>query len=497
MAPTLVTYEAAKDIIGTLPSVDPRPNAVNLRALSTDLEQKLETIPSQQSPECGYVGMVMPDEIYALRTDTPWQDWPDPGPHPQAAATTAEQGNIRALYDAEKTVYDSQQNVRRAVNDALNKAIPQAFRKPAGNQIVSKVFTVRDNPKQILADLKVKYGTCTPDEKTANDVRFAAPWNPSEPIESLFDRLEDCYVFAIQAKPPYTQEQLIDKAIMAIQRTGLYETALLEWQGFDEVNKTWQQLKLHFEEAYEIRLASGRGTAGSHGYVNLMTDAETDDDSIASIKESINNIHIANNTNYAQIKEHLAVSRAETAALRAELAAAKQEMANYAKSGTSTVTQVPTYVATPPPAYYTPPPVYQTPQPYYQQSRGRGRGRGRRGGRSNYNNGYVPPVGQYVPPSTVAPGGSTTIPPPPTAVQTHNPAFSNTTKYYNNMNMCFTCGWDVPAWHTSATCPTPGRYHQHACTRENAEAYLAAGHRVSKKAKHKTTLPTNPGPNQS
>ena len=72
-----------------------------------------------------------------------------------------------------------------------------------------------------------------------------------------------CLPFKIQAKPPYTQEQLIDKAIMAIQRTGLYETALLEWQGFDEVNKTWQQLKLHFEEAYEIRLASGRGSTQS------------------------------------------------------------------------------------------------------------------------------------------------------------------------------------------------------------------------------------------
>jgi hypothetical protein len=64
MAPTLVMYDEAKETIGALPSVAPRPNAVNLRALSTDLEQKLETIPSHQSPKFGYVGMVMPPEIY-------------------------------------------------------------------------------------------------------------------------------------------------------------------------------------------------------------------------------------------------------------------------------------------------------------------------------------------------------------------------------------------------------------------------------------------------
>jgi len=153
MAPTLVTYDEAKNTIGTLPMVTPRPNAVNLRALSIDLEQKLETIPSHQSPEFGYVGMVMPPEIYALRTPTQWNDWPDPGPHPAAATTTVEQNNLRNLFEANKIVYDSQQNVKRATNDALNKAIPQAFRKPVGNQIGTKVFTVNDNPMQILADL--------------------------------------------------------------------------------------------------------------------------------------------------------------------------------------------------------------------------------------------------------------------------------------------------------------------------------------------------------
>jgi hypothetical protein len=73
-------------------------------------------------------------------------------------------------------------------------------------------------------------------------------------------------------------------------------------------------LKLHFEEAYEIRLAAGQGTAGAFGYVN-HTAAEDDDDSIATIHESINNIHMANNANYANITEHLKASRAETAAL--------------------------------------------------------------------------------------------------------------------------------------------------------------------------------------
>ena len=113
--------------------------------------------------------------------------------------------------------------------------------------------------------------------------------------------MEDCYIFSIIAKPPYTQEQLIDKSIIAIQRTGLYEIALVEWSGFADENKTWQQLKLHFEEAYEQRLASWQGTASSHGYVINMA-AKDDDDSITMIQESLTNINMANNANYVNLQ---------------------------------------------------------------------------------------------------------------------------------------------------------------------------------------------------
>ena len=510
MAPSVITFEEAREIIGALPSLAPRPNASNIRALSEHLEQRLQTIPSQQSPEFGYLGLVQPALIYALRTNEPWNNWPDPGPHPAAANTTAEQNNLRTLYEANKAVYDSQQNVRRAVN--INVAVPNAFRKPAGNQIGTKVYTVRDNPREILDNLRGKYGACTPNEKTANNQRFDQPWDPNEPIEALFDRLEECYIFSIMAKPPFTLEQVIDKAIIAIQRTGLYETALLEWQGFEDANKTWWQLKLHFEEAYEIRLASGQGTAASYGYVN-NADA-TDDDSISTIHESLQSIHLANNANYQNLQDHIQAARSETATLRAELQAAQQTLANLAYAAPTAMPPMifdtgatapasirPMPFAPPPPApLYAPAPTQypqqQSLQGYGQQQYGRGRGRrsnNRRGNRRGNNQQYT---GTVMPPVPTA-GGY--IPPPnmPAAENNKKPAFSNTTKYYNNWNMCYSCGWDVPHWHTSQSCDDRVPGHQTGCTRANAQAYLDAGHRVSRKAMHKTSLPQNPGPHQA
>ena len=67
-------------IIGVLPSVAPRPNHTNIRALDHDLCEKLQSIPSQQSKAFGYLGMAQYIEEYALNTNKPWVDWDNPGP---------------------------------------------------------------------------------------------------------------------------------------------------------------------------------------------------------------------------------------------------------------------------------------------------------------------------------------------------------------------------------------------------------------------------------
>ena len=76
--------------------------------------------------------MVKEPEIYALTSPaTPWVDWPDPGPHRtiDAALDAAGQEDALVQYNAYNKVYDSQENVCRAVINALNVAVPQAYQR--------------------------------------------------------------------------------------------------------------------------------------------------------------------------------------------------------------------------------------------------------------------------------------------------------------------------------------------------------------------------------
>ena len=517
---SLVTVETARTTIGTLPTLHPRPTATSIRALYTHLREALAKIPSFQSPNHGYQGMVDAPEIYALTGEVPWVQFPDPGFHRQADGTLDATGqrDADAIFTAASKVYTSQQNVKAAVNEALNVAIPRAYRRNAG-VIGVREFRANDDPREIIATLTRRYGQKTTQEVNEQDDRWRKEWNPAEPIEELIDRLEDCFIFAVYMPPPYTMEQLIERAHTQVKRTGLYPTAVVEWEGFDPANKTWPEWKAHFIEAYELRETSGI-TAAQAGYHGAAFTEEDD-----SLDESLARLQLANSAAMKTAQDNISAVTDETRELRAALVATQQQLANlmrgqgpppgmygnnaqgwpepppiqYAAPAAQYAPppfQAPTYTAPPvPPPNQHPPPNIYTPAPtgagggwqaggqggYHTQPGGRGRGGRGQGGRGRHNAAYGRGPPQRNPGGY---GGRNSG-----RGWTPNP--QHPVKRFNNWNMCFSCGWDVPVWHTSKTCPHEYRKPGHVenCDRSNANGLIAAGHDVSKKGMHKTQLP--------
>ena len=123
-----ITFEDAVSIVRKLPPLHPIPSGTNLRACTLDLIGKLSGMPSHQSPDHGYSGMVEEPAIYALTSPTtPWVNWPDPGAHRTIDAALDAAGHANALvqYNSNKKVYDSQENFRHAVINALNVECPK------------------------------------------------------------------------------------------------------------------------------------------------------------------------------------------------------------------------------------------------------------------------------------------------------------------------------------------------------------------------------------
>ena len=124
-------------------------------------------------------------------------------------------------------------------------------------------------------------------EKTMNEANWVAAYNPNEPIKDFCDRLKECFVVALVAKPAYTMDKMVDKALITVQRTGLYATAILEWNVVDFMNQTFPEFKMHFTEAYDLRIHSGAGTAGTMGYHGVNNATGANDDSWSSTNEGL------------------------------------------------------------------------------------------------------------------------------------------------------------------------------------------------------------------
>lgn len=336
-------------------------------------------------------------------------------------------------------MYNTQENVRRACIGALNSAVLRKYKHGSStNSIGAVTYKNTNSPWDIIDGLRSKYGKPTPQEKEENERQINLSWNPSEPVENLFDQLEECYVVALIVKPAYTMDQMIDEALTAIQKTGLYSLAILEWNGFNAPHKTWPEFKAHFSKAYKIWLASSGGTAGQHGYhgAHNTENEENDDDSWQSVHEGIINqlsqVQMANNAVVQATNETISALTANVSQLSAQLAAMQQQLAAMTTAPpppqamaahthlTTIPSPVPHIVA---PQTYTAP-TYTTGTPGQSTGRwnGGGRGRGRGGGRSGgrtrggrntgaYGGRWQQPMQQ---PSGQYGGGQIALPPPNT-----------------------------------------------------------------------------------
>jgi hypothetical protein len=146
------------------------------------------------------------------------------------------------MYAAEKAAYLAQATITHAIIAALNIAIPKQFKRGTtalgGAIIGSASYRSNHDPRTILLSLCTTYSIPTPAERQVNDTAFAAPWNSNDPIETFFDCLEDCYVAAIITTPPFTLDQMINRAIMSIQLTSLYSQALINWNAIAPATRT-------------------------------------------------------------------------------------------------------------------------------------------------------------------------------------------------------------------------------------------------------------------
>jgi hypothetical protein len=82
----------------------------------------------------------------------------------------------------------------------------------------------------ILRPLYDSYDNISPTDLINNNTRMKAPYDPSQPIELLFDQYDNSIELAAAANAAYTGPQIAAYAYNTILQTGLFTNACQDWR---------------------------------------------------------------------------------------------------------------------------------------------------------------------------------------------------------------------------------------------------------------------------
>jgi hypothetical protein len=130
---------------------------------------------------------------------------------------------------------------------------------------------------QLLTHLLTYYALIAPTELTQNYERLNAHYDPNQPIETLFQQIQDARAFAVAGGQTYGAAMIVNVAYTLIFNTGLFPDACRAWQSRAIAGKTWAQFKIDFATAHrEFRLTNQTAQHSGFHSVNMMIEKDRD-----------------------------------------------------------------------------------------------------------------------------------------------------------------------------------------------------------------------------
>jgi hypothetical protein len=177
------------------------------------------------------------------------------------------------------------------------------------------------------------YAMIAPTELTQNYERLNTPYDPNQPIEALFQQIQDAQAFAVAGGQPYGEEMIVNVSYTLVFNTWLYPDACRAWQSRAIASKTWAQFKIDVATDHrEFRLTNQTAQQSGFHSANMMIE-QGQDESMNETAESIAQLATAPasdrgtiatlTTTNAKIATQLEAAHALIAQLKSEIATLK------------------------------------------------------------------------------------------------------------------------------------------------------------------------------
>jgi hypothetical protein len=230
-------------------------------------------------------------------------------------------------------VYRTYHNVDQDIKKLIIESFDDAYLNALSDGIVGYANCTS---LQLLTHLLTYYDMIAPTELTQNYERLNTPYDPNQPIETLFQQIQDARAFAVAGCQPYGAAMIVNVAYTLMFNTGLFPDACRAWQSRAIAGKTWVQFKLDFATAHrEFRLTNQTPQQSGFHSANMMIE-QGRDESMQDTVDAIAQLATATasdrgtvatlTTTYAKLATQLEAAHAQIAQLKNEIATLKNKI---------------------------------------------------------------------------------------------------------------------------------------------------------------------------
>jgi hypothetical protein len=317
----------------SLPKVTGEPTFEDLKVIRRLLNTNAMSVSSYVGGgRHGHLGIIMTNEEYfSIAADVfPLPANPGASPEVVAGMTAAVIAELTRLHREATLVYRTYHNVDQAIKKLIIEAFDDAYLNALSDEVVGYANCTS---LDILTHLLTYYAMIAPTELTQNYERLNTPYDPNQPIETLFQQIQDARAFAVAGGQPYGAAMIINVAYTLVFNTGLYPDACRAWQSRAVATKTWAQFKIDFSTAHrEFRLTNQTAQQSGFHSANMMIE-QTRDGSFQETAEAIAQLATATasdrgtvatlTTTNAKLATQLEAAHALIARLKSEIATLK------------------------------------------------------------------------------------------------------------------------------------------------------------------------------
>jgi hypothetical protein len=229
----------------------------------------------------GNLGLIISDASYTMIAPTTndkqtlWVTPSAPGRAPTATDVTAAQiSAARHLCEEDVQTYRTCTSIQQALEKQIISVFEPMYLDISNYNMVGYASI---SERDMLYHLFETYGNITTVDLDINFEHMRPAWDPQQPVESLFKKIQDCDGYSEAGSVLIDHPEQINVGYAKKFATGHFMSACRRWNETETVEKTWTHLKSHFAVAHrQHKQMQGEysATAGYHSANTAVTHNE-------------------------------------------------------------------------------------------------------------------------------------------------------------------------------------------------------------------------------